>query len=181
MSLLKPKELVFDIEIEKSVDGKNITWADKDKMGISVIGVYDYYDDNWEVYCYDNLKVLEKMFSERDIIVSWNGINFDIPVMEHYGNFANAGCKHVDLMAEVKKRYVGRPPKGALKLDSVAENTLGIKKSGDGALAPVLWQNKQYGELFSYCLRDVKLTKELYEFIKRYKYCITGDNKRILF
>ena len=51
-----------------------------------------------------------------------------------------------------------------LKLDTLAQATLGKGKIGSGLDAIKYYRNKQYEELAKYCLEDVRITKELYEY-----------------
>ena len=49
-------------------------------------------------------------------------------------------------------------------LNSIAEGTLGTKKSGDGLGAVVHWRNGRIDQLKKYCLDDVRITKDVYEY-----------------
>ncbi len=53
---------------------------------------------------------------------------------------------------------------GSFGLDGLAEGTLGMQKTGHGAKAPLLYQQGLFGELLSYNLHDVRLTRKLLEF-----------------
>lgn len=61
---------------------------------------------------------------------------------------------------------------GSFGLNGLAEGTLGLHKTGHGAKAPILYQNENYAELLSYNLQDVRLTKKLYDFIRRYGFLV---------
>ena len=50
------------------------------------------------------------------------------------------------------------------KLDDVVMATLGKGKIGKGKDAPVYFASGQLDKLKEYCMEDVRLTKELYEF-----------------
>jgi DEAD/DEAH box helicase domain-containing protein len=62
-------------------------------------------------------------------------------------------------MREVQKSLGRR-----LKLDSVGETTLGRNKSGNGIEAVEWWRNGEVDKIIKYCIEDVRLTKELYDF-----------------
>jgi DEAD/DEAH box helicase domain-containing protein len=66
-----------------------------------------------------------------------------------------------DILEEIYKGLGFR-----IKLDNLAQATLGVGKSGSGLQAIELYKNGQIDELRSYCLDDVKITKELYEYGK---------------
>ena len=48
----------------------------------------------------------------------------------------------------------------------MAQATLGVTKSGEGLNAVNLYDQGRMEELKKYCLNDVKLTKELYDFVR---------------
>lgn len=62
-------------------------------------------------------------------------------------------------MKEVKN-VLGR----RIKLDTLAEATLGRKKTGHGLEAIVWWRNGEREKVKSYCMEDVKITKKLYDY-----------------
>jgi hypothetical protein len=74
-----------------------------------------------------------------------------------------------DLLCEVRaasgqpRQYTPRVTRGGYSLDALAKANLEISKSGRGDLAPKLWQRGEYGAVIDYCLRDVMLTKRLFE------------------
>ena len=51
-----------------------------------------------------------------------------------------------------------------LKLDSIAQETLGHGKSGDGLDALRYYHAGDWNKLISYCLDDVRVTRELYDY-----------------
>ena len=51
-----------------------------------------------------------------------------------------------------------------IKLDTVAEATLGVNKSGHGLEAVTWWKQGKFEEVKKYCLDDVRITKDIYEY-----------------
>ena len=85
--------------------------------------------------------------------------------------------KSIDLMKEVRG-VLGR----RLKLDGVAEATLGKNKSGHGADAVDWWRAGEIEKLIKYCIEDVKITRELYDYSLKnghLKYTDLGTIKEI--
>lgn len=178
--------LIYDIEIEKAIPGKNATmesgirycagWNDHANMGISVIGAYDYETDRYHVFCKDNFDRFLHLLADHSCIVGFNSRRFDNRViacqtegivkenLEKY--FAQASY---DILEEIWKSKGLDPDKfywgthGGYGLDVMCEANFGTKKSGNGALAPVDWQQGRIGTVIDYCLNDVRLTKQLLE------------------
>jgi hypothetical protein len=167
--------LIYDIEIEKAILGKNEKplegiayckgWDDHAAMGVSCIGVYDYEEDRYRIFMGDNLRAFGKLVAERWPIVGFNSIAFDNAVMTHHG-VKIAEADSYDILVELW-RGAGLAPKFTYPthmgfgLDAVCMANFGIGKTGSGAHAPVLFQKKLYGELIDYCLTDVHRTKKL--------------------
>jgi DEAD/DEAH box helicase domain-containing protein len=73
--------------------------------------------------------------------------------------------KSLDLLKEIRASLGRR-----IKLDDVAEATIGKKKIGHGLEAIVWWRNGEKDKVIKYCLEDVKITKELYEYALKNKH-----------
>src|SRR5262249_10634697 len=65
----------------------------------------------------------------------------------------------VDLLVEIEKRIGFR-----VKLDDVAHATLGVGKSGHGLQAVEFWRKGEIQKLKDYCLQDVRVTRDVYEY-----------------
>ena len=93
------------------------------------------------------------------MLIGFNSDHFDIPVLAKYypGNLRS--IKSLDIMKEVRAS-IGR----RVSLDQIAEGTLGTKKSGNGLQAVEWWKKGDIENLRKYCLHDVKITKDIYDF-----------------
>lgn len=112
-----------------------------------------------------DLEGLVDALTESDRIVSFNGLKFDIPVLEAlYGSKLHFR-DHVDIMALIHEA-LRRRTKG-YRLNQVAEATLGCRKIESGAHAPAMARRGEWARLFQYCLHDTYLTKDLWLHILR--------------
>lgn len=156
--------LVFDSEIKKAILGRGEEqipgieycegWKDFVGMGISVIGVYDFVDNKYRVFLEDNLNELQVLIEKREFCIGFNNENFDNKLLAAHGiNIPEE--KSFDLLKAIKE--VTGTFKG-LGLGAICEANFRTSKNGDGAFAPILWQQKQYGKVIDYCLNDVKMT-----------------------
>lgn len=178
--------IVYDIEIIRGIPGKGedpiegieycAGWHDHANMGVSVIGVYDFVDDRFRAFCQDNFDEFSELAKSRKFLITFNGVGFDdktlqyhvsIPGVNYYPE-ENAGFDRYDLLREIWISLGYNPDKfywkthGGLGLDAMCEaNGLG-GKTGNGALAPVHWQQGKIGSVIDYCLQDVKLTRDLF-------------------
>jgi len=155
-------EIVFDIETQNS--DFSFDAAGLKEARISVVGLFDYADNQYKTYMEDEFSELWKLFENAERIISYNGIHFDIPVMNNYYPGDLTKIPHLDLIIPVKEALGFR-----LKLDDLGKATLKIQKSADGLQAVKWWEEGKIQEIKDYCLQDVKVTKELYEFGKKNK------------
>ena len=127
-----------------------------------------------------DLYSLVRVLESADEVVSFNGDRFDTQVLiSTLGLPALRIAKSVDLLRVVLAAKGGvRYPEGSWKLDSICKRTLGEGKLlGDGAFAPQKAREGRWGELFTYCLGDVKLTRDLFRHIAKYGYIIDPDRR----
>jgi DNA polymerase elongation subunit (family B) len=156
------RKVVFDIETANIFDevGSN----DPTKLDISIVGVYDSGTDTYSAYRVEEFDKMWPIFERADILIGYNSDHFDIPLLNKYyaGNLAN--IKSLDLLVEIKESLGRR-----LRLDSVAEATLGINKSGHGLEAVKWWKEGKEDLVIKYCLDDVRITKEVYDYALKHK------------
>lgn len=152
--------LVLDLETQKSF--KEIGKSKVDslaKLKISVVGIYDYLTDQYRTYEEKAMMELGKRLQAADLIIGFNIRRFDFPVLAPYLLFPVERLPVLDLLDDIEKARGHRA-----SLDSVARATIKQGKSGDGAEALVLFKEGRMDELKKYCLDDVRLTKEVYEY-----------------
>jgi hypothetical protein len=66
---------------------------------------------------------------------------------------------------------------GSFGLDGLAKGTLGLKKTGHGAKAPLLYQAQKYAELLEHNCNDVRLTKMLFDFVRKHGFMVDEANR----
>ncbi len=149
--------IVLDLETQKTF---NEVGRDKlHKLKVSVVGIYDYRDDEYRTYEENQIPQLEERLRSVELIIGFNVRRFDLSVLEPYLFTSVETLPVLDLMEEIEKVRGHR-----VSLQSVAQATLGSAKSGQGLDAINLFHNGKMEELKRYCLTDVRITKEVYEY-----------------
>jgi len=149
--------LVIDVETQKLVQEVG-GWENVDKLGISIACAYDSKTDQFMSYRENELSKLIDLCEER-LVVGYNIRGFDLPVMVPYGlNPSKLDVFDImyDLETLTRQRF--------LKLEAVARGTLGTGKSADGLLAVEWWKSGQVQKIIDYCLQDVKVTRDIFQF-----------------
>ncbi len=156
------KKVVFDIETKNFFH--DVGSNDPAALDISIVCVYDYESDSYSSYLENELPRLWPLLERTDILIGYNSDHFDIPLLNKYYSGDLGHIKSLDILSEIKK-FIGR----RVSLNSVAEATLGKKKSGDGMEAVRWWKKGDIESLRKYCVDDVKLTKEIYDYAIAHK------------
>lgn len=150
-------KVVFDIETRNVFD--DVGKADPALLDISVVGIYDYETDSYHTYLQEELSKLWPILEKTDVLIGYNSDHFDIPLLNKYYHGDLKRIKSLDLLKEIKESFGRR-----LRLNSVAEGTLGVKKSGHGLDAIKWWNAGEIDKIKQYCLDDVRITKEVYDY-----------------
>jgi DEAD/DEAH box helicase domain-containing protein len=151
--------LVLDLETQNSF--KDVGRNNLGKLRISVVGIYDYLTQAYEIYDEKDLLRLDKRVREADLLVGFNIRRFDLPVLAPYLFVPIENLPVLDLLEEIERVRGHRA-----SLDSIVQPTLKLHKSGTGIDAIALFREGKMEALKRYCLDDVRLTKEVYEYGK---------------
>ncbi len=146
---------VFDLETKFSADEVG-GWHRAERMGVSVGVVYDSTLDGCVSYREQEVEALIDHLHSLELVVGFNNKRFDNRVLGAYTGRRLDDLPSLDLLEEVKK-YLGY----RLSLNALAENTLGIKKSGSGLQALEWYRQGRIDLLCSYCTKDVEITRDL--------------------
>lgn len=155
--MASPNIVVLDLETQRSF--KEVGKQNLHKLGVSVVGTYDYLTQAYESYEEKDLLRLDKRLREADLLIGFNIRRFDLPVLAPYLFTSIENLPVLDLLDAVEKVRGHRA-----SLDSIAKPTLKLHKSGTGEDALTLFQEGKMEELKKYCLDDVRLTKEVYNY-----------------
>ncbi len=153
--------LVFDIETQNTF--QEVGKYDHRLLKVSLVGAYDYATGQYDSYLEADLPALWKKMEAASVVIGYNIIGFDLPVLNNYYPGDLQKLPKVDLMYMLEAKIGFR-----VKLDDVAKATLGIGKSGTGLLAVEYWKKGEIDKLRDYCLQDVKVTKDLYDYVETY-------------
>ncbi len=157
------RKITFDIETSNLF--QDIGSNDPSKLALSVVCIHDSETDSYSSYYEEDLKKLWPILEKTDILIGYNSDHFDIPLLNRYYPGDLTKLKSVDLLKEIRASLGRR-----IKLDDVAEATLGKNKTAHGLEAVVWWRNGEKEKVVKYCLEDVKITKELYEYAFKNKH-----------
>lgn len=153
-------EIVFDIETQNTF--QDVGGHNPSLLKVSLVGVYFYATNEFKTYFENDLKDLWPLFERADKVIGYNIKGFDLPVLNNYYAGDLMKLPHLDLMDEIVKSTGFR-----IKLDDVASATTGEGKSGSGLVAVEYWRTGNLEKLKSYCLDDVRITRDVYEFGKK--------------
>lgn len=154
-------EVVLDIETKNAF--ADVGGPFHAQLEISLIGVYFYDTDSYETFFEADFPRLWSRLERADRIIGYNQKGFDNLVMNRYYPGDLNEIPQLDLLEKIAASLGYR-----VKLDDVARATIGTGKTGHGLQAIQFWREGRLKELADYCLMDVKITREVYEFARAY-------------
>jgi len=149
--------IVFDIETANVFP--SLARADIEHLDLALVGAYNSETNSYTSYVKEELPRLWPLLEHTDLLIGFNSDTFDIPLLNRYYPGDLTCVQSLDLLREVQK-VLGR----RIRLQSLAEATLGKGKKGDGTKAVMWWQDGLVDKVREYCIEDVRLTKELYDY-----------------
>lgn len=151
------RKIVFDVETKNIF--QDVGSNDPTALDISVVCIYDSATDSYTSYLEQDFKKLWPILEHADMLIGFNSDHFDIPLLNKYYHGDLSKIKSVDILKEIHKSLGRR-----IKLDNIAEATLGKNKSGHGLEAITWWKQGEIQKIIDYCIDDVKITKEIYDY-----------------
>lgn len=177
--------VVVDVEIANTVEETPGGWNATDKLGVAVACVWEYQTQRMRVYGPGDVPALRERLLRADRISGYNILNFDFPVIWGVekkvwivSDFKySIAPKTNDILRRIWLALGINPDNGpggvrGTKLDDIAHATLGVKKIGDGASAPIWYKEGNVQKVVNYCADDVAIERDLTDFVDRYGFVI---------
>lgn len=154
-------QVILDVETKKTFDAVGGFFPDR--LGVSFVGVNirDRFGEIGEMKSFfeDDMPKLFPLLEKADVIVGYNIDGFDMPAMAPYYTGNIEALPTLDIMDRIKDSFGHR-----IKLDSVAKESLGKGKIGDGLDAIKYYEAGQLKKLEKYCIQDVRVTRDVYDY-----------------
>jgi DEAD/DEAH box helicase domain-containing protein len=162
---MSQNQIILDVETQRSFDAVGGYYPEK--LGVSFVGVIHRQfssphqlssEKRYELF-ESQLEELWPLLETADVIIGFNLISFDLPTFIPYYSGDIKKLPALDLLVRVKDS-IGR----RISLDSLAQETLHTKKTGHGLDAIRYFENQEFDKLAHYCMKDVEITRDLYDF-----------------
>jgi hypothetical protein len=151
------RAITFDIETANAFP--SLARNDLSRMEVSIVGIHDSETDEYSSYSKEEFPKLWPILERADMLIGFNSDTFDIPILNRYYPGDLTKIKSLDLLVEVQKSLGRR-----VRLQSLAEATLNKGKGGNGLQAVEWWAAGEYEKVRKYCIEDVRITRELYDY-----------------
>ncbi|MBM4466505.1 MAG: helicase [Chloroflexi bacterium] len=167
--------VIFDLETQRSAEDVG-GWDNVPDMGLSVAVTYSTADDRYRFYSEHNVDALIEQLTTADLVVGFNLLRFDYPVLSPYTSH-DLRIPTLDMLDHIYRQLGHR-----VSLDDLAFANLGIRKSGHGLDAVTWWNEGNILAIAEYCLQDVRITRDLYRLGRScgYLYYPTRANNKII-
>lgn len=158
--------VIFDLETQNIF--QDVGSSDPAALDISVATFYESNTDTYTTVLVNELSQVWPILERADALVGYNSNHFDIPLLNKYYPGDLTQLKSIDILESIRLSLGRR-----LRLDDVAKATVGAKKSAHGLQAVRWWREGKLTELKQYCEQDVRVTKQVFDYIM--------ENHQILF
>jgi DEAD/DEAH box helicase domain-containing protein len=163
------RQIFLDVETIKTFDAVGGYFPEK--LGVSFVGVIERLgfpengggeETRFEIFAPDFSR-LWPVLEQADVLVGFNTDGFDLPALSPYYVGDLSKFPSLDLLSVIKNITGHR-----VSLDAVAKETLGTQKSGNGLDAIRYYEEKQFDLLAKYCMKDVEITRDIYDYGRKY-------------
>lgn len=154
------RKIVFDIETSNEWTPGAFNPVDLD---LAMVCIHDSETNQYGSFTQEELPKLWPIIEKADMLIGYNSDHFDVPLLNKYYPGDLSAIRSLDLLVEVRKALGRR-----LKLDSLAEATLGRNKIADGLQAVRWWKEGNVEKVREYCIEDVRITKEIYDYARKH-------------
>lgn len=152
--------ITFDIETYYP-EGSNENKIDPKIMRLAVAGAYLSWRDLYIAFFEEDIRDLLNLMAKADLIVGYNQIGFDLPVLQKYTDIDLLALPNYDLLLEVEKGLGYK-----VKLDDLAKINLNTQKTDSYENYRHYYKQGKFAELTDYCMHDVKITEELFRLVQ---------------
>jgi DEAD/DEAH box helicase domain-containing protein len=128
-------------------------------MRVAVAAIYDTGAGRYETFDEAHVGELIDRLAAADLVVGFNVRRFDYAVLRGYPGRDPFALPTFDLLEDLHRRIGFRLPLGHL-----AQETLGLAKSGDGLQSLAWWREGDTARVADYCRRDVEILRALFEY-----------------
>jgi DEAD/DEAH box helicase domain-containing protein len=148
----------FDLETQRTANDVG-GWDRKQDMGMSLGVTYSTREGQYEIFGEAKADALIKRLQRADLVVGFNHVRFDYDVLMAYTILdLREALISFDILLDLEK-ILGHK----IKLEDVAQATLGLGKTADGIDAIKWWREGRVLEIAKYCCFDVKVTRLVHE------------------
>lgn len=179
--------IVLDVEVQKGIEEVQGGWDATDKLGVACAVIYEFRTDRYLVYGPKDVPALQARLLKAHRISGVNTWAFDFPVIwsmpgrERVAQLWGASddlLRRIWIAKGLDPDKFGEDHKG-WGLFYLSTGTLGRGKTGYGGDAPKWFQAGDWPRVVTYCIDDVKLTRDLTRFVDRYGF-VVSDKKGLV-
>ena len=157
-------QIVLDVETKRTFE--DVGGYFPEKLGVSYVGlcIRENMHDQGEMLGFfeDELPKLFSLLEKAELLIGFNIRGFDLETLRPYYSGSIEAFQVLDLLERIKDAVGHR-----VSLDAVATQTLGTSKIGHGLDAIRYFNNKEFDKLAEYCLKDVEITRDVYDVGRR--------------
>ena len=147
---------ILYLDLETQLSAADVGgWENAQDMRVSVACAFDSVE--WHFYDEQTIDDLVHQVRIAALVIGFNIKAFDYKVLSRYTDLDFTEIPTFDMCDEIYRQLGHR-----VRLDNLAQATLGMEKTGEGRGAVDLWQAGEMEDLRAYCKQDVDITYRLF-------------------
>lgn len=147
--------ITFDIE---TYSPGNLNRIDTQEFRVSVVGCYISWIDTYLAFLENDVGDFINSLKKADLVVGFNHLWFDIPVLAKYSDFNLKTLPCYDILLEFEKKSGFK-----IKLNDLCKaNFVNDVKTDSYEIFKNYHKENKWDLLIDYCLNDVRLTENLF-------------------
>lgn len=153
-------QVILDVETKKTFEEVGGYFPNLLEVSFVGVCVREGSHGSGEMHSFfeQDLPNLFPLLEKADVVIGFNIDGFDMQTLTPYYSADIEKIPTLDLMTRIKDSAGHR-----IGLDAVAQETLGVGKSGDGLDAIKYYKSGNFSALEQYCLQDVAVTRDVYD------------------
>ncbi len=154
------EEIYLDVETLRLSNEVPGGWSSIRDFGLAVAVTWNESHGHRRWFEEDALALVAEL-EKFPRIITFNGDRFDLEVLRGYAPQHKLHTRSFDLLTDLRRKLGFR-----IKLDQLAADTLGHKKTGGGLQAVAWWRAGEKEKVCKYCKDDVQLLVDLVRFAR---------------
>ena len=171
---MKPSIVYLDIESQKTIAQAGGDWSKLHRMKLAVAVAWCEPAGELRIFTERDIKELAALLRSASLVIGYNLLRFDIPIIKGYRGVNLTGVRCRDLLVDIAEQTEERH-----SLASLLKVNFGLEAKASGLECIEWWQEGQVAKVVETCANDVLHIRRLHlSGAKQGFVCVPGAAKQ---